>query len=181
MIAGWRHHRTRTVFSSSHLQVREDDITTHLGESIRYVYVDHPGYALVVPRLADERYLLLCQYRPPVRRFVYEFPSGRIEQGEQPAQAAVRELAEEAGVATAALLPLGSFFTTAGSSNEIAHLFLADVKVFQAPKTERTEQLSTHPLPASEIAAKISGGELTDAVSVLAFMLAEQRPATAAR
>lgn len=168
----WRHGASRTVFESSHLRVREDAITTHGGKDIRYVYVDHPGYALVVPRIDDGRYMLLRHYRPPVRGFVYEFPSGRIDPGEDPTQAAARELLEESGMWARSLKAIGRYYTTPGSSNEVAHLFLARAEPIQSPKHGPDEQMSMHFLREEEIAQLLESGEIGDAVSALAFALA---------
>jgi 8-oxo-dGTP pyrophosphatase MutT (NUDIX family) len=45
-----------------------------------------------------ERFLILVsQYRPPVDSVVIEFPAGLIDAGEDPEQAAIRELKEETG------------------------------------------------------------------------------------
>jgi 8-oxo-dGTP pyrophosphatase MutT (NUDIX family) len=41
--------------------------------------------------------ILVVQYRPALRAFSVEFPSGLIDGGEEPATAAIRELQEETG------------------------------------------------------------------------------------
>ena len=46
----------------------------------------------------QDRIVLIRQYRYPVGRFVYELPAGLVEPGEDPRQAAVRELFEETGL-----------------------------------------------------------------------------------
>ena len=46
----------------------------------------------------QDRIVLIRQYRYPVGRFVYELPAGLVEPGEDPRQAAVRELFEETGI-----------------------------------------------------------------------------------
>ena len=48
----------------------------------------------------QDRIVLIRQYRYPVGRFVYELPAGLVEPGEDPRQAAVRELFEETGFRT---------------------------------------------------------------------------------
>jgi len=41
--------------------------------------------------------VIIEQYRPPIGKFIVEFPAGLIDDGETPEQAAIRELQEETG------------------------------------------------------------------------------------
>lgn len=45
-----------------------------------------------------DRLVLIRQYRYPIGDYVYEFPAGLVEPGEDPADAAVREIYEETGL-----------------------------------------------------------------------------------
>ena len=56
-----------------------------------------PDYAAVVALTGEQRILLVRQYRPAVERYTLELPSGLVDQGETPLEAASRELAEETG------------------------------------------------------------------------------------
>jgi len=59
---------------------------------------------VVAAALADGRGRVLLQRRPPGRAMagLWEFPGGKIEPGERPEAALVRELAEELGIAVEA-------------------------------------------------------------------------------
>lgn len=52
--------------------------------------------------------VLLIRRRSPVGALVWSFPSGKVEPGESPSAAAVREALEEAGVTVAPVVALGS-------------------------------------------------------------------------
>ena len=56
-----------------------------------------PDYAAVVAITAEERIVIVRQFRPAVERYTLELPSGLIDPGETPAEAARRELLEETG------------------------------------------------------------------------------------
>lgn len=89
-------------------------------------YVDHPGAAAIVAVDADERVLLIQQYRHPIRHRDWEVPAGLLDVvGEPPIETAKRELAEEADLVASDWSPLVSIFTTPGGNDEIVHIFLA--------------------------------------------------------
>ena len=68
-----------------------------------------------------DRVVLIRQYRYPVGGYVYEFPAGLVEAGEDAAAAALREIYEETGLELT-LKESGSwsrpFFTTVGMTDE---------------------------------------------------------------
>ena len=68
-----------------------------------------------------DQVVLIRQYRFPLGDYVYEFPAGLVEPGEDMEQAAIRELYEETGL-TLTPIPCGCFgrpfFTTVGMTDE---------------------------------------------------------------
>ncbi len=76
---------------------------------------------VVIYSLYQDQVVLIRQYRYPIGGFVYEFPAGLVEPGENLEQAAIREMYEETGL-TLSPIPGGSysrpFFTTVGMTDE---------------------------------------------------------------
>lgn len=105
--------------------VRDDRVRYGDGE-IRRQYVAHTG-AVAILALDDEgRVLLIQQYRHPIRHRDWELPAGLLDvAGEEPLEAARRELAEEADLVAAHWEPLVSTWTTPGGNDELIHVFLA--------------------------------------------------------
>jgi len=94
--------------------------------SITREYVDHPGAVAILAVDDDDRVLLIRQYRHPIRCRDWELPAGLLDvHGEDPLQAARRELAEEADLAAARWSLLADFFTSPGGSSESVQVYLA--------------------------------------------------------
>ena len=113
-----------------------------LGEAgtVRREYVRHPGAVAIVALDDDDRVLLLRQYRHPVRHDLWEPPAGLLDvDGEEPAQAASRELAEEADLVAGSWWVLADFFTTPGGSDEAVRVYLAR-DLTPVPEDQRHER-----------------------------------------
>lgn len=113
------------VYEGRVWDVRSDTVRYGDGEIVRQ-YVDHPGASAIVALDADERVLLIQQYRHPIRHRDWEIPAGLLDiAGESPLETAQRELMEEADLVASDWQPLVSVFTTPGGNDEVVHLFLA--------------------------------------------------------
>lgn len=117
---------SRLAFRGHVWDVRQDTFD-YDGASLTREYVAHTGAAAVVALDDAGRVLLIQQYRHPIRHRDWEIPAGLLDvPGEPPAQAARRELAEEADMTAGRWTPLVSVFTTPGGSDEVVHIFLAE-------------------------------------------------------
>ena len=89
-------------------------------------FIAHPGAVAVLALDADDRVLLIKQYRHPIRARDWELPAGLLDMdGESPLVGAQRELAEEADLQATHWLLLNEFFTSPGGSNEAIRVYLA--------------------------------------------------------
>ncbi len=85
------------------------------------------GAVMTVPVTPSGRYLLIKVYRYPVKRYLWEFPAGLIEDGETPVEAGRRELMEETGVIPDAAELLGSQTPISGFIGDTFHTVLAKI------------------------------------------------------
>lgn len=89
--------------------------------SLKALTGKNPPDGVVIYSLYQDKVVLVRQYRYPIGAFVYEFPAGLVEPGENMEQAAIRETYEETGL-TLTPVPCGSygrpFFTTVGMTDE---------------------------------------------------------------
>ncbi len=138
----------------------------------------HPGGAVTVPLFPDRTVLLVRQFRYPLQGYTLELPAGKLNAGEDPADAAVRELEEETGWIAGRLEKLTAMYTTPGFCTEVLHIFLA-TELRQSLQGHRREEgelgMSVHLLPLEEALAMAERGELNDAKTLAGLFLAERK------
>jgi ADP-ribose pyrophosphatase len=102
-----------------------------------------------------------------------EIVAGRVEQSEQPAEAACRECAEEIGVAPTDLVELFSFLTTPGLTDEEVIVFLAAVDASRVPErsgaAREGEQIATIRVSIDAALAALNHGALRNGPLVIAL------------
>lgn len=128
--------------------------------------VQHPDSVALVVVEGDEL-VLVSQTRPGPGARTLELPSGCLEPGETPAEAAGRELAEECGLAAAHWRELGSFWAAPAYSTEYVHVFEAtETSPIESPHLDDDEDVEVERVPAGQALGRIS-----DAGSLAALAL----------
>ncbi len=113
------------LFQGRRFRVERAIQTTPDGaEHVREV-VRHPGAVVILPLLDDGRICFERNFRVAVGQTLIELPAGTLEPGEDPAETARRELAEETGYRAGRIEPLLTFCMSPGILDERMHLFLA--------------------------------------------------------
>jgi ADP-ribose pyrophosphatase len=163
---------SRRAWECPWYSVRQDRIQLPEGEGV-YNVVELPDAVWIVPVTAEGEIVLLYHYRYPLREWGWELPSGSIAAGDKPLETAQRELAEEAGGTAADWRPLMTVSTMKGIGTEHAHLFLATGVTLGATHHEPAEVMTVHPVPIQQVLDMARAGDIQDAMSVLALLLAE--------
>ena len=170
---------SKKVYSGKVISVDLDSVEFPNGTVGDLEMVRHPGASAVVPFLdpldsPDPRILLIRQYRYAAEGYVFEIPAGRLDPGEVPRECAARELREETGYSATDLIPLTTFYTTPGFTDERIHLFAASGLTEGISQTESDEILDLAPVTLSAAMAMIAAGELVDGKSMIGIMFAER-------
>jgi ADP-ribose pyrophosphatase len=145
---------------------------------------DCPDWASIVPITAEGEIVLVRQYRHGIDALTLEVPGGMIDQNEEPAVAAVRELREETGYGGGELVSLGATHPNPVLQNNRHHMFMArGVTLLGAQDLDVGESCEVLRLPIDEVRAQVRDGRISHALVVLsltrAFEALERERATA--
>lgn len=169
----------RTIQRGPKFDFDEVTIPGRNGVPTQRYMIRHPGAAVVLPLLETPgkapSLVMIRNQRFTVGRVLWEFPAGTLEPPEPPAVCAVRELEEEAGYRAARVEPLGVFLTTPGMTDESMHAFLATGLTHVGQHLMEDEHITVDVVPIPRALAMIDSGDLADAKSMLALLLAQRR------
>lgn len=158
------------IFGGRIITVNRDEIELPNGKkSIREVVYHHGG--VCVAPLTDEGDLIFVrQFRYPYREVLLELPAGKLEKGEDPYEAGLRELGEEAGVTTKKMLSLGKFYPTPGYCSETIHLYFAENLIVTGQHLDEGEFLNVEKIPLKKALEMVMNGEIVDGKTQAAVM-----------
>ena len=130
-------------------------------EAIREV-IEHSG-GVTIAALTDEGELLFVrQFRYPYGEVVLELPAGKLEKGEDPFRAGIRELREETGAVASKYVDLGKFYPSPGYCGEIIHLYGATGVTFKEQNLDEDEFLNVEKIPLSSAVEMVLNNEIPD-------------------
>jgi ADP-ribose pyrophosphatase len=119
--------------------------------------------------------LFVRQYRHAAGRDLLELPAGTLDENEDYASCAAREMREETGMAADRLEKVGEFFLVPGYSTEFMAVFLAaDLRPDPLPG-DADEFLQVERIPLHDALRMAEGGQIPDAKSLAALLMARSR------
>ncbi|MDZ4241607.1 MAG: NUDIX hydrolase [Candidatus Omnitrophota bacterium] len=131
--------------------------------------IDHPGAVCIVPFARRDQVLLIRQYRPVIKKYLYEFPAGTLEAGESPASCARRELIEETGFAARAIRRIGMIYPLPAYSNEIIVIYRAE-RLFPCQGVQDPDEIiRVHPATRADVRRLLARGLIRDAKTISAL------------
>ena len=158
------------IYDSSWCKLRCDDIVLPDGTTGEHHVFEVPNATVVVPVLESGELVLIGQYRHPHGRTCWEVPAGRLDPGESPEQAAVREVREESGCEVGRLVPLPGFFPINGISDHWVDAFCAlDCRQTAGLALDPTERIVPRRFTADQVRGLLDGGKIVDGFSALAL------------
>ena len=167
----WQVLGKKEVYDNRWIKVTEHDVINPSGGRGIYGKVHFKNLAIgVLPLDDDMNTWLVGQYRFPLDLYSWEIPEGGAPMGEDPLDAAKRELMEETGLAAKDWSELITMHLSNSVSDEYAIIYLARGLSQHEATPEETEQLVVKKLPFAEVCEMVEQGLITDSMSVAAIL-----------
>ena len=166
---GWKIDSSKHVHSNNFIQVYEDVINIGGTEKI-YTRIRRKNYSTIVPFISNDQILVIKSYRHLVNSIQVEVPSGYIEPGEEPKEAALRELKEETGYKANKIIGVGSYTLDYTMFEQKGYLFVAyDLEYEGLQQLGTMELIEPAIMTVKEILKLLSEGKILNASSIVAF------------
>jgi ADP-ribose pyrophosphatase len=167
---------TQVVYAGKYLSTEQQTVLLPNRQTAIRDIVRPPDAVAIVPIDDDGRIYLVRQYRPAIRRAIYEIPAGIIDPGERPTATARRECEEEIGLRPRRLLKLCTFYSAVGFSTGSIRLFLAQGLVAGRDRRhDATEFLQVHAIPFEQAYRWVLANKIVDAKSIVGILWTKQR------
>ncbi len=172
--------KEKQIYKDNWLKFYQDEIQLPDGSEGTYAYVKRKDGVGVVVVSKNGKIFLHKEHRYVINDFSWEVQGGGIDKDESVAEAAIRELREEAGIDASleSLVSLGSFYPLHSFNTEKVTLFMivVDDEAIKENTAEQGEHIDAHQFfTFEEVYAMINSGKINDAMTANAVQLAMRK------
>ena len=157
--------KNNVVYDGIIMTVNCDDVLSANGLKVKREIVHHNGGVCILAEV-DGKIAMVKQFRYAYGEEMYELPAGKLEKGENPVHAAIRELEEEVGLKAESLTDLGVMYPSCGYSNEKLYLYKANNLTKVERHLDPDECIDVYYFTLSEIVDMINNNVIKDAKTI---------------
>lgn len=161
----------KTIVPGRVITLEHKKIPLPNGYLVQMDVIKHLGAALIVPFFSRDKVILLRQYRPVIKKYLYELPAGTAEKGESDLMTAKRELIEETGYSVGKMTLMGHIYPVPGYSTEKIVIYKAEKLKPVKYHAEQDEVITLQTVNRATVKQMFKKGQLTDAKTICAFAM----------
>ena len=171
----WNTLKKEEIYDNPWITVFHDEVINPGGEKGIYGRVQFKNIAVGILAIDKQGYIYLVgQFRYAINQYSWEIPEGGCPKGEDPLEAAKRELKEETGITAETWTELQLLHTSNSVTDECAIIYLAENLSFGNSEPETCEELSLKKIHEKEALEWVMEGKITDAISVASIYAYQQ-------
>jgi ADP-ribose pyrophosphatase len=158
------------VFDGRVVHLYKDTVELPNGKHTTREVIRHAGAVAIVPLTYDNKVIVERQFRYPLNRVITEIPAGKIDIGEEPLDAAKRELKEETGYTATKWYYLGGYHPTPAYTDECIHMYLARGLERGEQNLDNGEFLNVMEVDLDYLALDVLNNKITDGKTQTAIL-----------
>ena len=164
---------TEEIYNGRVINVKLHDIELPDGSKSKREIVEHTGGVGVIAVTDEKEVFMVTQYRIAAQQMMLEIPAGKLEKGEDPLSAGLRELQEETGYKAKNIKELGVYYATPGYCQEKLTIYLATDLEFVGQNLDEGEFLNVSKHSLDELYQMVMNNEIYDCKTAIAILKAK--------
>ena len=161
--------KSTEIYKGKIITVKKDDIILPNGNAGVREVVHHSGGSAIIAE-KDDKILMVKQYRYPYATELLEIPAGKLNEGEDPEETAIRELEEEGGVKAGRVEKLFEVYPTPAYNDEIIRIYRAYDLVETKKHLDEDEFLLSEWVDKDTLRKMVKNGEIKDGKTLIALL-----------
>lgn len=122
----WKKTKSKIIFKHPRVELIEDTVLLPNGKETQYLKINEMAKAgVTIICIKDDEILIQKEYSYPVNEILFQFPGGKVEEGESIISAAKRELLEESGIKSNNLKNIGWYYVNNRRNNNKMYVLVA--------------------------------------------------------
>lgn len=166
---------TRPIYDNPWISVREDQALMPDGRTTLYGVITTVPAVGVLGFVDHDHVVMVRQWRYVAGQAMWEIPTGAAHPNELLEIAARREMIEETGYRVGSLELLTSYHSSKSVMDETCTVYVGHDLAVGAAQPDPTEFITVAVLPFADVLAMVLHGEIKDAMSVVAILLADRQ------
>ena len=161
---------SEVLFEGRVITLTKDTALLENGKTAEREVVHHHGGACILPYFEDGTICMVRQFRYAMQQELWELPAGKLEKGEDPFEAAKRELGEECGLTADNYISLGQFFPTLFRSATLIYTWVATGLHKTQMHLDADEFLTPDRVPLDKAYEMVMSGEIRDGKTIAGIL-----------